>query len=54
MYWIECKLFYFLVPIADPKLIGIKACWFVLELLLSLLDGIIFLIDIMHLANVRN
>ena len=28
MYWIEYKLFYFLVHTADPKLIGIKACWF--------------------------
>ena len=28
MYWIEYKLFYVLVHIADPKFIGIKACWF--------------------------
>ena len=28
MYWIKYKLFYVLVYIANPKLIGIKAYWF--------------------------
>ena len=32
MYWIEYKLFYVLVHIADLKLIRIKACWFGLEM----------------------
>ena len=24
----ECKLFYILIHVADPKYIGIKVCWF--------------------------